>query len=102
MSYYADACSIMAMGNNIDDLCNLVNGYLKEIYRFFTACNLQIPPTKTSAKLFATSIKEVKLNIAVVVGGVQMPTVNHPKMLGVTFDSLYSFSAHATAITHIL
>ncbi|XP_017491780.1 PREDICTED: uncharacterized protein LOC108379925 [Rhagoletis zephyria] len=33
----------------------------------------------------------------VYVDGNKIPTVNHPKILGVTFDSLFSFSAHASA-----
>ncbi|XP_037825851.1 uncharacterized protein LOC119613856 [Lucilia sericata] len=92
----------MATGHNIDELCVLVNGYLHEIHQFFTARNLQLSPAKSSTTLFTTWTKEVNLNLGIVVDGVQIPTVHHPKILGVTFDSLFTSSAHATAITHKL
>ncbi|XP_037823665.1 uncharacterized protein LOC119612022, partial [Lucilia sericata] len=80
----------------------LVNGYLHEIHQFFTARNLQLSPAKSSTTLFTTWTKEVNLNLGIVVDGVQIPIVHHPKILGVTFDSLFTSSAHATAITHKL
>ncbi|KAM7349824.1 uncharacterized protein ACRADG_008603 isoform 1-T6 [Cochliomyia hominivorax] len=40
------------------------------------------------------------MTLGITVDGVQIPTVNHPKFLGVTFDSLFTSSAHATTITH--
>ncbi|XP_037811763.1 uncharacterized protein LOC119603706 [Lucilia sericata] len=99
---YADDCTIMTTGHNIDELCVLVNGYLHEIHQFFTARNLQLSPAKSSTTLFTTWTKEVNLNLGIVVDGVQIPTVHHPKILGVTFDSLFTSPAHATAITHKL
>ena len=99
---YADDCTIMATGHNVDDLCGLVNGYLSEIHNFFTSRNLSLSPAKSTATLFTTWTKEVKTNLGIVVDGAQIPTVNHPKILGVTLDSLFTSSAHATAITHKL
>lgn len=95
---YADDCTILATGHNVDSLCGLVNGYLREITDFFTGRNLQLSPAKSSATLFTTWTKEVRLELNVAIDGVQIPTLNYPKILGVTFDSMFVSSAHATAI----
>ncbi|XP_046803758.1 uncharacterized protein LOC124419191 [Lucilia cuprina] len=78
----------------------------KQIYKrvlcvlssFFHLRNLKISPTKSSATLSTTWTKEVGLELDVTVDGEKIPTVNHPKILGVTFDSLLMSSAHTTAI----
>ncbi|XP_053960591.1 uncharacterized protein LOC128864859, partial [Anastrepha ludens] len=88
----------MTTGNDIDDLCSKVNDYLASLSRFFTARSLQRSPTKSTATLFTTWTKEVKLQLKVKVDDTQILTVNNPKILGVTFDSLLSFSAHTTGI----
>ena len=59
---YADDCTIMATGHNVDDLCGLVNGYLSEIHNFFTSRNLSLSPAKSTATLFITWNKEVNTN----------------------------------------
>ncbi|XP_053948651.1 uncharacterized protein LOC128857100, partial [Anastrepha ludens] len=85
-------------GNDIDGLCSKVNNYHTDLSRFFTVRNLQLSPTKSTTTLFATWTKEVKLSLKVKVDDTPIPTVNNPKILGVTFDSLLFFSAHTTAI----
>ncbi|XP_037827577.1 uncharacterized protein LOC119615640 [Lucilia sericata] len=95
---YTDDCSILATGNSIDDLCSLINSYLCDLSSFFHLRNLKISPTKSSGTLFTTWTKEVGLELDVTVDGEKIPTVNHPKILGVTFDSLLMSSAHTTAI----
>ncbi|XP_049316938.1 uncharacterized protein LOC125779709 [Bactrocera dorsalis] len=72
-------------------LCSKANSYLFDLSRFLTARNLQLSPTKSWTKEY-----RFELNIAV--DGVKTPTVNNPKILGVTLDSLCSFSPHTTAI----
>ncbi|XP_053960945.1 uncharacterized protein LOC128865055, partial [Anastrepha ludens] len=88
----------MASGNDIDGLCSKVNDYLARLSRFFTARNLKLSPTKSTATLFTTWTKEVKLPLQVHVDDAPIPTISNPRILGVTFDSLLSFSAHTTAI----
>ncbi|XP_036332737.1 uncharacterized protein LOC118744114, partial [Rhagoletis pomonella] len=83
-----------------DDLCSKVNGYLSSLSRFFTARSLTLSPTKSTATLFTTWTKEVRLELGIHVDGTPIPTVDNPKILGVTFDSLLSFSAHTTAVVN--
>ncbi|XP_017471492.1 PREDICTED: uncharacterized protein LOC108362858 [Rhagoletis zephyria] len=94
---YADDCTILATGPNIDSLCGKISDYLTDLANFFTAKSLTISAAKSTATLFTTWTNEVRLELDVYVNGNKIPTVNHPKILGVTFDSLFSFSAHASA-----
>lgn len=49
--------------------------------------------------LFTTRAKDVKSNLGTVVNGAQILVVNHPKILGITFNSSLTPSANVTAIT---
>ncbi|XP_054085761.1 uncharacterized protein LOC128921638, partial [Zeugodacus cucurbitae] len=71
---------------------------LFEISRFFSARSLALAPAKSTATLFTNWTKEYRLNLNIYVDGTPIPTVNNPKILGVTFDSLHSFTPHTTAI----
>ncbi|XP_054088079.1 uncharacterized protein LOC128922244 [Zeugodacus cucurbitae] len=88
----------MTSGTGIDDMCSKVNSYLPELSRFFSARSLALAPTKSTATLFTNWTKEYRLSLNIHVDGLQIPTVNNPKILGVTFDSLHSFTPHTTAI----
>ncbi|XP_049316536.1 uncharacterized protein LOC125779305 [Bactrocera dorsalis] len=79
-------------------MCSKVNSYLSDLSRFLTARNLQLSPTKSTATIFTNWTKEYRLELDIAVDGVKIPTVNNPKILGVTLDSLCSFSPHTTAI----
>ena len=57
-----------------------------------------ISPTKSTATLFTNYTWDVNRALNVTVNGVQIPTTKNPKILGVTFDPLFSFNAHTTAI----
>ena len=88
----------MASGPIIDDICDRLNAYLVDLTAFFTARNMKISATKSTATLFTTWTAEMGLSLNVQVDGAIIPTTNYPKVLGVTFDSLFKSSAHTTAI----
>ena len=54
-----------------------------------------IAPAKSTATLFTTFSNELGKPLPIEVGGAQVPTVRHPKFLGVTFDGLLNFGEHA-------
>ncbi|XP_054737863.1 uncharacterized protein LOC129244272 [Anastrepha obliqua] len=70
----------------------------RQSFLLFTARNIQLSPTKSTAFLIATWTKEVKLHLKVKVDDTLMQTVNNPKVLDVTFDSLLYCLAHTSAI----
>ncbi|XP_049310854.1 uncharacterized protein LOC125778237 [Bactrocera dorsalis] len=59
---------------------------------------LTLSPTKSKATIFTNWTKEYRHELNIAVDGVKIPTVNNPKILGVTFDSLCSFSPHTPPI----
>ncbi|XP_039951440.1 uncharacterized protein LOC120768733, partial [Bactrocera tryoni] len=86
-------------GNGIDGICSKVNSYLSDLSRFFSARNPTLSSTKSPATIFTNWMKEYRLELNIAVDGGKIPTVNNPKILGVKFDSLCSFTPHTTAIT---
>ncbi|KAI8116528.1 Proteasome subunit beta type-1, partial [Lucilia cuprina] len=52
----------------------------------------------TTVKVSIRILSQCEINFGVVVDLTQIPTVNHPNVLAVTFCSLLTFSAHATAV----
>lgn len=53
----------------------------------------------TTATLLPTWPKEIKLNLGIIIDGIQIPTGKHPKNLGGFFDIYYTFSTHTTTIS---
>ena len=66
--------------------------------RWFKERNLFISPTKSSATIFTTFSNEVSLDLPIYINDEKVPTVKQPKILGVTFDNLFTFRHHANAI----
>ncbi|KAI5753538.1 hypothetical protein M8J77_001119 [Diaphorina citri] len=95
---YADDCSILASGNDIDELTILINNYLVTMHSWFTNRNLQLSPEKSSATLFTTWTCEMNTELKIKINEQQLPTVKTPKILGVTFDPMLTFKAHTDNI----
>ena len=95
---YADDCTVAASGVDVIEVTNRLNDNLSQISQFFSQRNLHLASQKSSATLFTTWTKEVKLPLAVHINGDPIPTVNNPRILGVTFDNLLTFSHHAKDI----
>lgn len=53
---------------------------------------------KSTSTLFTTWTKEVGTNLNISVDGQTLPTVSHPKILGITFDQLLMYNKHAYTI----
>ena len=95
---YADDCTVLASGSTIADLEFKINQYLETLLKWFEDNKLELSPGKSSATLFTTSSKEVSRILNIRVGGSQVPTEKHPKVLGLTFDPMYRFGKHANVI----
>lgn len=66
------------MGHNVDYLFGLVNGEIDN----FTARNMSLLPTMSTAILFTTKTIDVNIYLGIVDDGVKIPTANHFKSLG--------------------
>lgn len=92
---YADDCTILATGPDFEQLCDDINVYLATLNTWFTERGLQLSTSKSTATLFTTWTKEVKSILNISINGSRLPTIQHPKILGITFDPLCTFNAHA-------
>lgn len=95
---YADDCTIIATGQNIDELCNNVNAYLNTVTTWLNKRKLLLSSDKSSATLFTTWTKQVNMELDIHINGQRIPTVKNPKILGVTFDPMLTFHNHTNQL----
>ena len=92
---YADDGTALSSGPAIDPICTRLNRYLDTLTEWFSRKNLQISPSKSSATLFTTFSNEMKIQLPIFINGSLVPTIQKPKLLGVTLDSMFTFKHHA-------
>lgn len=95
---YANDCSVRATGNNLHEMCSEMSEYLETVNQWFSSRNLFLFSKKSTVTLFSTWTKEVNLILNLNINGRLLPTVKNQKILGVTFDPLLTFNAHAKTI----
>ena len=61
-------------------------------------CKLHAPPKRYIPSLFTPWTKQVGHRLPVQINGEDVPSEKFPKLLGVTFDPTFSFSAHASEV----
>ena len=91
---YADDISIYASGTNIAKLTEQINTYAAEVLDYLKERDLIVSPEKSTVTLFTPDTKEYKIHPKVLLNNQLVPMTNTPKLLGVTFDSMYTFTPH--------
>ena len=91
---YADDISVYASGTNLDLLCNSINIYIKKVVDFLSERNLIVSPEKSTVTLFTPDTKEANIHPQVKIDNQLVVLDKYPKLLGVTFDTMYTFSKH--------
>lgn len=95
---YADDCTLLASGPDIEELSRKLNSYLNILNNWFVNRSLSLSKAKSSATLFTSWTKEVGTQLNIKIDNERIPTTSHPKILGVTFDQLLTFNAHSKQI----
>ena len=95
---YADDSNLLNSGPTIEPLCKELNEYLETLNDWFKSVNLFISPSKSSATLFTTFSNELNRQLPITIEGEQVPTERQPKLLGITFDGLFTFKHHALSL----
>ena len=98
LTTYADDSTALNSGPDVDKVCSELNPYLDKLDTWFTERNLFISAEKCTATVFSTFKNDMARTLPIYIKGKQIPTVKHPKILGVTFDNLWTFKQHS----HIL
>ncbi len=96
---YADDISIYATGKPFQSLADAINKYIPKVLEFLEERELQVSPTKSTVTLFTPDTKEYKEQPEIKMKDVTVPHEHKPKLLGVTFDTMYTFSHHVKNIT---
>lgn len=64
------------------------------VTEFLESRDLMVSPEKSTATLFTPDTHEFKVDPTVFIKGVAVPVERRPKLLGVTFDTMYCFGPH--------
>ncbi|WP_333764851.1 reverse transcriptase domain-containing protein [Streptomyces sp. IBSBF 2390] len=92
---YADDCTLLSSHKDPSVASDRLNNYLPSLHSWLQSRNLVLSPEKSTATLFTTWTKEVHDTLDISVNGSAIPTVQHPKILGVVFDNMLTFNEHA-------
>ena len=91
---YADDISIYATGKDIAELTRAINNYVPFVIDFLNNRELKVSPEKSTVTLFTPDTKEAKIHPKVLINNTLVPLEHHPKLLGVTYDTMFTFSKH--------
>ena len=92
---YADDMSVYAVGNDITKLSTAITDYTKHLTAFLQERELLVSAEKSTVTLFTPSSHEFKIHPQVYVGDTLVRLEQTPKLLGVYFDTMHTFSKHA-------
>src|SRR6187399_2947091 len=68
--------------------------YLDKIYNWTVENNLSLNADKSTATLFTLDQSETDKKLNLTINNILIPTVQHPKILGLTFDPKLNFLQH--------
>ena len=94
---YADDISVYTSGTDISALSAAINDYIKEILSFLSERELEVSPTKSTVTLFTPDTNEALLHPKVLMDNIPVKLDRTPKLLGITYDTMFSFSSHINA-----
>ena len=95
---YADDITVFTSGPEIDPLVKSLNRYLVKLSDFLLRKSLLISAAKSTVTLFTPSTHEAGIHPEVYINGTKLPLEKTPKLLGVIFDTMFTFSSHAKAV----
>ena len=94
LNIYTDDINIFTSHRTINAAEQAIQPYLNQIYDWTRVNNLQLNPTKSTSTLFTPYPAEYKHTLNLTINNVVIPTLTHPKILGVTFDPKLTFNEH--------
>ena len=92
---YADDISVYMTAISIDTAVTAINSYVPALLEFLKERELLVSAEKSTVTLFTPNNKEVQTHPQIFVDGTLVKLEREPKLLGVTFDTMYTFSKHA-------
>ena len=94
LTTYADDMNPAASHTQYKEAENLLQPYLDSIFNWTKENNLILNPDKSTATLFTPDPAEYDTTLNLSINNIIIPTVKHPKILGLTLDPKLNFSEH--------
>ena len=92
---YADDFTVFASDPKIDRMVPPLNQYLDELSSFFTRRSLTLSATKSTVTLFTPHKQEANIHPPIRINNADLPLDKNPRILGIQFDTFYTFAKHA-------
>ena len=92
---YADDMSVYSSGVKIPDMTARINSYVPSLLDFLRERELEFSAEKSTVTLFTPASGEAGIHPQVLVDGKLVKLEKEPKLLGVVFDTMYTFGKHA-------
>ena len=91
---YADDISIYIQGTNVDALSEKVNTFMSDMADFLEERNLVVSPEKSTVTWFTPASSEANVLPKITIKGKAVKLEKTPKLLGVTYDTMFCFGPH--------
>ena len=72
-----------------------INNYVNKVTDFLEERELLVSPEKSTVPLFTPDSHEAKIHPQIKIRNLLVPLEKHPRLLGVTFDTMHTFNQHA-------
>ena len=95
LTTYADDMNPAASHSNYKTAEQVLQPYLHDIFNWTKKNVLKLNPDKSTATLFTPHKHEHNITLDLSINNIIIPTVKHPKILGLTLDTSLSFREHA-------
>jgi hypothetical protein len=94
MITYADDITIFSSHHNYKIAEQRIQPFLQQIHDWTIRNNLQLNASKSTATLFTPDPAEYRKTLNLTIDNTTVPTITHPKILGITFDPKLNFNTH--------
>ena len=91
---YADDITTESSHTNIEIAQNNLQPYLQNIHNWTIENNLTLNADKSTSTLFTPDPAEYNTQLHLSINNTLIPTVKHPKVLGLTFDPKLTYAEH--------
>ena len=95
---YADDFTVFSSDADYRAATTRINSYLPALKQYFEDNNLQLSAAKSSVCLHTPDTKQARLDPGVHISGTAIPPTQRQKILGITFDTMFSFAPHTNAV----
>ena len=100
---FADDSNLLIRGNNIRDLCYVLNNELEHINDYFKANQLKLNTKKTKVVCFRKKSRKIDYNeTPIYLDGVKLDFVEEAVFLGITMDSHLTWDKHCNKVANII